>query len=278
MTNYSVVMCVYHKDKPKYFKEAIDSILNQSKKTNDLVIVCDGPLDKELKEIIKDYKKRYSKIIKVIELDKNLGLGKAMNIGVSNCKNEIIGRVDSDDISTKDRFEKELKCILDNDLDIVGSYIEEIEKDGKRTSYIRKVPETNEEIVKYLKYRSPFNHPTIMFKRMVLEENKYEDLLLFEDYYLFSKLAKSNYKLGNIKEVLVYMRSDNDMYRRRGGLLYIKRYLLFLNRLLKEKYINIGEYIISLIIRIPIMLLPTFIRKKIYRLFLRKKTKKKTDK
>lgn len=271
MDDYSVVMCVYSKDKAEYFKEAIESVLNQTIITNDLIIVCDGPIDKKLNREITNYQNKYKDIIKVIKLAKNKGLGNAMNVGINNCKNSIIGKMDSDDISAKNRFEVEVKYLLDNKLDIVGSYIEEINNNGKRTSMVRDVPQSQFAIRKNIKYRSPINHPTIVFRKEIFQKYKYEDFSLFEDYYQFFKLLKFNCKIENVPEVLVYMRADNEMYKRRGGLIYIKKYVKFLNKIYKEKYINIFEYIFSLIIRVPVMLLPTRIRKLFYYTFLRKK-------
>ena len=273
MNNYSIIMCLYKNDKPNYFQEAIDSLLNQTVKSNDIVIVCDGPISKELNNIVIKYKKKYNSIISVIKLKVNQGLSVAINEGVKYCKNDIIARMDSDDISVEDRFEKQLNFLTKNNIDIVGGLIEEIQEDGKKTNLIRKVPETNEEIIKYSKYRSPFNHPTIMIKKQILTENNgYANIKLFEDYYFFIKNIKK-YKSYNIQETLVYMRAGNSLYKRRGGINYAKKYLTFKKTLLKEHEINIFEYIISLFIRLPIILLPNFIRKNIYKFFLRKKKK-----
>lgn len=99
--DYSILMSVYHKEKPEYLKEAIESMLSQTVKSNDFVIVCDGPLTKELYDVIEFYEKDKSNYIRRIQLEKNMGLGKALNIGLENCKNELVARMDSDDISVK---------------------------------------------------------------------------------------------------------------------------------------------------------------------------------
>ena len=109
--NYSVLMSVYYKEKPEYLKEAIDSILNQTVKTDDFVIVCDGPLTEGLDKVIADYVKTYSGLFTVYRLSRNMGLAKALNNGILQCKNELIARMDSDDIirETVELFRKRMK-------------------------------------------------------------------------------------------------------------------------------------------------------------------------
>lgn len=109
--NYSVLMSVYIKEKPEYLKEAITSILNQTVKTNDFVIVCDGPLTEGLNKVIADFVTTYSGLFNVYRLEHNMGLAKALNNGILQCKNEIIVRMDSDDVSMPDRVEKQMKAM-----------------------------------------------------------------------------------------------------------------------------------------------------------------------
>lgn len=103
---YSVLMSVYKKEKAEFLKEAIESIQKQSKKTDDFVLVCDGELNESLDKVILDKKEEMGDVLNVIRLKENVGLGKALNVGLEYCKNEYIARMDSDDISVPDRCEK----------------------------------------------------------------------------------------------------------------------------------------------------------------------------
>ena len=105
MDNYSVLMSVYHKEKAEFLREALDSIWNQTVQTDDFVLVCDGPLNEELDSVIAEHEKAHPGVLHVIRLEKNGGLGNALNIGIKQCKNELIARMDSDDISYPDRCE-----------------------------------------------------------------------------------------------------------------------------------------------------------------------------
>lgn len=269
--NYSVLMSVYYKEKPEYLREAIDSILNQTKKTNDFVIVCDGPLSKGLDEVIADYVNNYSGLFGVYRLSKNMGLAKALNHGILQCKNEIVARMDSDDISRKDRIEKQIQAMKDNDADIVGSNILEFTGSIDNTGGCRKVPETNEQIKRFAKSRSPFNHPSVMYKKSaVVHAGFYEDYRYFEDYNLWATMLSKGYKGYNVQENLVYMRGGSEMYKRRGGLSYVKHIFRFRNNLRKMGVIGMRGFLFSALTRSVVSLIPNSVRALVYSKVLRK--------
>ena len=121
-------MSVYYKENPEWLDLAINSMLNQTILTNDFVIIKDGPLTNELDDVINKYLLKYPNLFNIVALEKNVGLGAALKIGVEKCKNEWIARMDSDDYSIPTRCEKQLKRIIENpNLDIVGSCIAEFE-------------------------------------------------------------------------------------------------------------------------------------------------------
>ncbi len=265
--NFSVLMPVYKKDNPKYLKEALESLLLQTVMPTEIVIVIDGKIDEKLNKVISKCKEQNEEIINVYYFATNRGLGLVLKDGVNLCKNEIIARMDSDDICKNDRFEKQLKLI--DDYDVIGSYIEEIDASGLSTHKIRVTPQTKN-IKKFIKRRNPLNHMTIMFKKeAVLNVGNYEDMPYFEDYYLWFKIFVKGYKIYNIQEVLVYARIDN-FINKRSGFEYLKREFKFQNKLLAEKYINIIDYIINLIFRCLCRILPQKNIKQIYNNLLRK--------
>ena len=119
MNNYSVLMSVYHKEKADYLRDAMDSIWNQTIPTDDFVLVCDGPLNEELEEVINYMLKDHLSVLKIIRLENNLGLGNALNEGLKHCKNELVARMDSDDIADYQRCEKQLQVFQNNtDIDL----------------------------------------------------------------------------------------------------------------------------------------------------------------
>ena len=105
---YSVLLSIYYKEKPQYLKEALNSVFKQTVQSQEIVLVKDGPLTDELDEIINNYVSQYPNL-KVISLPQNQGLGKALNEGLKHCRYDIVARMDTDDISKPDRFEKQIK-------------------------------------------------------------------------------------------------------------------------------------------------------------------------
>ena len=274
-TEYSVLMSVYYKENPVWFKESIESILNQTVKTNDFVLIEDGPLTEELENIVLEYQKKYLKLFNVVRLKENVGLGHALAVGIEKCKNELIARMDSDDISVPDRCEKELKMFNNqNELDMVGSNIIEFTDNIENALAYRKLPESDSEIKKYMRRRNPFGHPSVMFRKSkVLEAGNYRPYYLCEDYDMWIRMSKINSKFYNIQEVLVYMRIGKDFYKRRGGIKYLKSILKFKNEQYKNGFYSFKDYIITAGTSTVICLMPNFIRDIFYKKFLRKGAK-----
>ncbi len=272
MKQYSVLMSVYYKDNKQWLKVAIESIINQTIKTNDFVIIKDGKLTEELNEVISEYCKKYPDIFNVIELQKNVGLGPALAIGVNECKNELIARMDADDYSVPERCEKQLnKFSEDNKLDIIGSCIAEFIDDIKNVQAYRMLPEEDEEIKKFARRRNPFGHPSIMFKKTkVLEAGNYRSYYLVEDYDMWVRMIEKDVKCYNFQDVLVYMRISNDFYKRRGGIKYLKSILKFKKEQYKKGFYSRKDYIISSGAHIVVCLIPNKVRDILYKKVLRK--------
>ena len=123
---YSVLMSVYRKENPEFFRIAIESMLKQTIPTNDFVLVCDGPLTPKLDQVIQTLSDQYQDIFQIIRLETNCGLGNALNTGLKICKNELVARMDSDDISLLNRCELQLKAFQsDPELSLCGGNIME---------------------------------------------------------------------------------------------------------------------------------------------------------
>ena len=269
--NYSVLMSVYIKENPEYFKEAVDSILNQTVKTNDFVIVCDGPLNQGLNKVIADYVTTYSGLFNVYRLEHNMGLAKALNHGILQCKNNIIARMDSDDISAPDRMEKQLRAMEEQGVDSVGSNIIEFTESIDNTKAERVVPETWQEMYDFAAKRSPFNHPSVMYKKeAVVDSGLYEDYRYFEDYNLWVTMFCKGYKGYNVQENLVYMRAGEDMYKRRGGISYVGCIFRFQYHLRRLGFIGTLSFLTSAVGRSVVSLVPNSVRVLIYKKILRK--------
>lgn len=269
---FSVLMSVYYKENPEYLKLSLDSVIKQTVSAAEIVLIKDGPLTKELDDIINQYSDKYAGLFRVFSLEENVGLGKALNYGVQRCKYDLIARMDTDDIVVPERFELQVnEFIKDKELVLCGGYIAEFARDPLIISGYRRVPLTQAAILKFAKKRNPFNHMTVMFKKKaVLEAGNYQDMPYFEDYWLWVRLLQKGYAVKNIDQVLVNVRAGPDMLGRRGGWAYAKASFYYFNELLKSKFLRCSEYIFIIISRVSIALFPISIRKQIYNCKLRK--------
>ena len=271
---FSVLISVYYKEIPRYLDRALQSITDdQILKPDEIVLIKDGPLTKELDEVIGKFKKKYPNLFKIVTLEKNYGLGKALNIGLKNCTYELVARMDGDDISKPERFKKQIEIFQKNPkLDIVGSWIDEfIERDEEITvRSIRKVPETSEEIYQKLKSICAFNHPTVMYRKSkIIEVGSYLQEFVLEDYYLWIRLAMSGANMYNLQESLLKFRITEGTSKRRGGLKLLKSDIKFQNKIFKMGFLNKIEVVKNIVIYGVYRILPNEIREYVQRKMIR---------
>ena len=272
MQNYSVLMSVYHKEKPEYLRQAIESIQVQTVPTNDFVLVCDGPLNPELDAVIVAKQQEMGTVLNVVRLAKNAGLGNALNEGIKHCKNELVARMDSDDIAYPDRCEKQIKVFNTYpEVSICSGIVKEFTTDPEVVDTRRVPPETNAEIVEFAKKRNPFNHPCVMYKKSAVEAvGSYQDFYLLEDYYLWLRMLMAGYQGYNIQEPLLHMRAGSDMYKRRAGWKYAKTQVRLFKFMKNEGFIGERQYIKSCVIRSGSSVAPNWLRKFMFEKVLRK--------
>lgn len=264
---YSVLMSLYKKENPEYLRIAIDSMLNQTVAPDEIVLVEDGPLTDELYAVLDDYP-----ILHRIKNEKNLGLGLALNIGLKECRNELVARMDTDDCSKPERCEKQLQRFLEKPyLAIVGSHIDEFVDDISNVISQRIVPTTSEEIYKFAKKRSAFNHPAVMYsKTAVLENNGYADLKRNQDVDLFGRMQFNGYKAENIDEALLWFRSSDELAKRRKSWQNTWSYIATIREFWKMGYSSFIDYAIVGIAQTGMYLMPIKLQNYIYKNFLRK--------
>ncbi|AJB49854.1 glycosyltransferase [Acinetobacter nosocomialis] len=275
--NFSVLMSLYYKENVIFLDECFKSIwLNQEVKPNEIVLILDGPIGEDLQNCVQYWTNQIGPVLKVIPLPHNVGLGKALNEGIKHCSNEWVFRMDTDDICTSDRFEKQLAFIEQNpDVVLFSSQVIEFNQDITDANVIKSVPLTHDEIKKFAQKRCPFNHMTVVYKRdIILSLGGYHHHLFMEDYNLWLRVIGNNYKVANLPDVLLYARVGNGMHARRKGFQYIKseKQLLDLKKQLKLQkplYANM-----LFLIRSAFRLLPANMLGKIYNTFLRKDIKK----
>lgn len=263
----SVLMAVYKNDRPDWLRLAIDSMLNQTLCPDEFIVVVDGPVSQQLRQVLLSYQKQLT----VIWLKRNRGLWNALNEGLKVAKNELIARMDADDIATSDRIEKQVaQFMADPALDLVGGQIAEFEDNIENIVSYRRVPLLQQDIAKFARFRSPFNHPTIIYKKSsVLSVGGYHNLRRTEDYDLWLRMLQEGACCLNLEDVVLYYRvSSANMYRRTNQVNYREMKQLY-QRSYKKKFINLFEYIFIRISRWWFYYAPEFMKYNIYKRMLR---------
>ena len=246
------------------------SVFDQTLKSDEIVLVIDGDITAKMQNLVEEYKSRFNEI-RTVKLEKNVGLGMALKVGLDQCSNDIVIRMDTDDICKPYRFERLIEMFQKRpELDVIGSWAEEFyEKEGDYGK-VRKVEENNLSILKKVKFRNPMNHPSVAFRKSsVLAVGNYQSFPLLEDYFLWYRMLKSGYLFYNIQESLIYQRIGNDMVGRRHGFKYFLSEYNFFKGMYKSNFINFTELVKNICIRFPLRLAPKFILVLFYSNFLR---------
>lgn len=269
--SYSVLMSIYKKENPAFLIQSLDSILNQTVFPSEIVMVKDGMLTRELEAVLEEYDSKFPGLFNFVSYDINHGLGYALHQGMLACSNEIVARMDTDDVARPDRMEKQLVAI-ESGLDMVGSDVIEFVTSPDNPVAITDLPKGIDAIRSYSRRRNPFRHPPMTFRKSkVIEAGNYSpQFLYFEDWDLFNRMLACGCQADNLSEPLVAMRVSDDFYSRRGGVQYLKYAKAFKRAQLERGYFTKRDYICSYLPHAIVCLMPNSIRALIYRVILRR--------
>lgn len=270
--NFSVCMSVYKNDNTTDFAEAVLSIYNQTCPPDEIVLVIDGPLPEIMHNTI-DTLVQKTGIMKVIQLNQNMGHAIARQTALETAKNDLCAVMDADDLSVPNRFEKQLKAFEEHsDVSVVGGLINEFIHTTDNVVGTRIVPENDADVKAYLKSRCPMNLVTVMLKKSdVMKVGGYQDWYCEEDYYLWIRLTLAGLKFYNIQENLVNVRVGEEMYKRRGGMRYFKSEAKLQKYMLDYKVISLPKYLYNIAIRFAIQVaMPNCVRGWMFQKFARK--------
>lgn len=247
---YSVLMSVYKNDNPTFLKIVLESVYEQqTRKPDEIVVVFDGALTDDLYGVLNSFRSGKENIVYYYPQDVNRGLGEALRIGSEKCTGDYIFRMDSDDISAPDRFEKQITYVEANsDIDVLGTDIAEFNYSVEEDMRVRACPKQHDDIVKMSKRRNPMNHVSVCMKRSALEKcGGYENLLLLEDYYLWLKMIVAGCKLENMNESLVYVRVGNGFNSKRSSKIRIVGWKVLQDYMMEHNLINKKEAKVNMV-------------------------------
>ena len=209
----SVIMSTYKEDE-RLLRESIESILNQTYRDFEYIIILDYPDNDVHKSVIEEYALKDDRIHFYIN-EKNMGLTDSLNRGLSLCHGEYIARMDADDISLPDRLERQMKYLEKNHYDLIGGITEMINENGSLLYNIKSVPTDPKQINKALRYSQCIAHPTWLGRKEVFEKNAgYRHMPLCEDYDFTLRAVLNGFKISNLNEpVLKYRMTSNSVSR-----------------------------------------------------------------
>lgn len=215
---FSLLLPTYHADDPEHLKRAFSSAVDdQSLKPDEVVLVRDGVVPPRLQSVIDQLATTSPVPVRVVGLEQNIGLGHALDAGLASCAHEVVARMDADDVSLPERFATQIPLLAEG-YDLVGSALLEFADDEDDIVGLRTPPLGEDEIRSWSRFHDPFNHPTVVYRRsMVQSVGGYRDLPLMEDYWLFARMIDAGAKVRNVSEPLVKYRVGAGAYARRGG-------------------------------------------------------------
>ncbi len=263
---FSVLLSVYEKEQAEWLRESLTSVFEQTVPPSEVVMVEDGPLTPALYAVLDEMCALHPEM-KRVPLEGHHGLGLALAEGLLQCSNELVARMDTDDVSRKDRFELQLAEFARNpQLDICGAQVLEFEGTTDNVVSRRRVPLTGDECRRYQRRRDAFNHMTVMYKKSsVLAAGNYQHCPLMEDSLLWVSLFQNNATAMNIDDYLVYARIGKGLYERRGGWAYFQKYRRARKRIYATGFISRWDYLYTLTVQFIVAVIPNRLRSFIYK-------------
>lgn len=218
---FSVLLPVYRGDDAGFFERAVVSVTaDQTRRPDELVIVVDGPVPDAIAAVLRRVEAGELTAgvpVRLVPLARNVGLARALEVGLDACAHEVIARADADDIALPRRFAVQLP-LIESGLDLLGSAIVEFDTEDGADQMVRSLPVGAEEIATMARFRDPFNHPSVVYRRSAVRAaGGYEHLDKMEDYWLFARMIAGGAAVANTDEVLVRYRVGAGAYGRRGG-------------------------------------------------------------
>lgn len=247
-------------------------MFSQTIPPSEVVIVKDGTLPEALETVLANYECDYPNVMKIVGYPHNRGLWYALDLGLGECSNELVARMDSDDYAEPCRIEEELAVMRrDPSIDCVGTSVVEFEGSIDNRVSLVDLPSKHDDILRFGKRRCPFRHSSLLYKKSTVQRaGGYREMPLFEDYDLFMRMVKTGAKFYNIPKPLVFMGVNSDFFQRRGDVEYLKKMIRFRNTCLKRKDINRFEYLTSVVPHAVVCLMPNGLRTAVYKNLLRK--------
>ena len=266
---FSVLLPVYAGDDAAHLERGFLSVTrDQTLRPDEVVVVRDGPVGDDVAAVLGRLHELTDVPVTLVPLERNVGLARALEAGLEACKHEIVARADADDISRPERFAVQVPLVAAG-CDIVGSAIQEFDDDEHAPGMVR-VPPTGDDIATTARFRDPFNHPSVVYRRSaVAAAGGYEHLDLMEDYLLFARMIAAGADAENVTRPLVLYRVGAGAYARRGGRRLLASELALQRTLHSEGFLTGPQMVRNVVVRAGYRVVPESVRKAGYRAYTR---------
>ncbi len=263
---FSLLLPVYSKDRPEHLRAAVrSSVHEQTRQPSELVLVRDGGVGAALQHEIDELVATSPVPVVYLPLEKNVGLARALDTGLAAASHDVVARMDADDVSAPQRFEKQLP-LIEAGADIVGAALHEFSGDIGNVVLTRVPPLDPQWIRSAARFRDPFNHPTVVYRRAAVQAaGGYQDMRLMEDYLLFARMLANGAEPANLDDALVYYRVSEGAYARRGGWAMLRAEIDLQRRFRRDGITTRREFVRNVIVRGGYRLTPEWIRRRAYR-------------
>lgn len=263
---FSLLLPVWAGDRPDHLTDAFRSTVDtQTRRPDQVVIVRDGPVGAPLADRIAELAASSPVPVDVVALERNVGLGPALDAGLAACRHPVVARMDADDVSLPHRFAVQLP-IIESGVDIVGSGLLEFGAGPDDVVGARTPPTDPDDIRARARFAAPFNHPTVVYRRdAVRAVGGYTDFALMEDYLLWAKMIMAGARVANVAEPLVRYRVGTGAYARRGGWAQLRAELAVQHRFRRLGFTSRPQYLRNVVVRGGYRLVPERFRRMAYR-------------
>ncbi|GAY09981.1 putative glycosyltransferase [Pseudonocardia sp. N23] len=253
-------------DRPDFLAAAFRSSVDaQRRRPDEVVIVRDGPVGAELTACLDELVASSPVPVRVLALDRNVGLGPALDAGLAACVHDVVARMDADDVSEPHRFAVQLP-IVEAGADLVGSGLIEFADDAGVEVGRRTPPTEPAAIAARARFADPFNHPTVVMRRELVQRvGGYGGFALMEDYLLWARMIMAGARVANVAEPLVRYRVGAGAYARRGGLGQLRAELGLQRRFRAMGFTTWPQFVRNVVVRGGYRLVPEAVRRIAYR-------------
>lgn len=215
----AVLLSVYADDRPAHLRESLGSLLAQTYRPLHVYLMVDGPVAAELADAIRRFE---GPRLSVRHSTRNRGLAHSLNELIGEALSEgyeFLARMDADDISADARIERQIAFLREHpEVDVLGTCCEEIDEEGT-VLFRKRMPTSDAELKRRILFRSPFIHPTVVFRRRVFETGLryHTDTHLTEDMFLWVDMARAGFVFANLPQLLLRYRIGSRFYEKRSG-------------------------------------------------------------